>query len=284
MGCARVLQGNVAEQETWQIAGASVRGASHIGRAMPNQDAAQWLLGRGDCSFAMAVADGHGAAVHSRSDRGAQLAVAIAVDELNGLMNQAAAAAAATDIPLLQAKLLGRWQQAVQADLAKYPLVADESFALAAARLDPVGAYGTTLLAVFVRNETGFAIQIGDGTIYLVGTDGTVGAALTPPVFPNEATYSLCMPDALDVIEARIFDAAALGRIVAIVLSTDGYSKSFRTDEMAAAQIKTMIDRLNWDNVETASRELEDRLNQVSGTGSGDDISLIAAARRIHPG
>lgn len=268
-----------ASQGTWQIAGASVRGASHISQALPNQDAAQWSLERARDSFVMAVADGHGAAVHSRSDRGAQLAVAIAVDELRSLMDQAGGTAATPDIPALEAGLLARWQRAVQTDVAEHPLRADEARALAAEGLDSAAAYGTTLLAVFVHNGTGFAIQIGDGTIYLVGSDGAVAAALTPPLFPNEATYSLCMPDALDVIEARTFDRDEVDRLAAIVVSTDGYSKSFRDDDLAAAQIKTMTGRLTWDTAEAVSSELDAWLNQVSQAGSGDDISLIVAAR-----
>ncbi len=273
-----------ASQGTWQIAGASVRGASHISQALPNQDAAQWFRGDAGDLFVMAVADGHGAAVHSRSDRGAQLAVAIAVDELRSLMDQADGTAATPDMPALQAGLLARWQRAVQTDLAEYPLRADEARALAAESLDSAAAYGTTLLAVCVHNGTGFAIQIGDGTIYLVGSDGAVAAALTPPVFPDEATYSLCMPNALDVIEARAFDRDELGRLAAIVVSTDGYSKSFRDDALAAAQIKTMTERLSWDTVEAVSRELEEWLDQVSQAGSGDDISLIVASRHAPQG
>jgi hypothetical protein len=76
-------------------------------------------------------------------------------------------------------------------------------------------------------------------------------------------------------------DAAELGRLAAIVISTDGYSKSFRSDGgIAAAQIKTMTDRMSWGSTAAMSRELDNWLKRVSEAGSGDDISLVVAARR----
>ena len=41
-----------------------------------------------------------------------------------------------------------------------------------------------------------------------------------------------------------------------------------------------MTVRLSWDDVVLMSRELEDWLQRVSEAGSGDDISLVIAARR----
>jgi len=264
----------------WQIAGASVRGMSHIQFGLPNQDAAKWFVGPEQRSFVLAVADGHGSPAYVRSDRGSKFAVSIAVDELQGFADGSKEGGAGSDLPKLEERILSRWLEAVQTDLAKSPLTGEEAEALAAEELEPNSAYGATLLAAFVSQSYGFAVQIGDGTIYLVGTDGEVAPALTLPDLPGESTYSLCMPDAIEFVEARSFTADDLGRLAAIVISTDGYNKSFRDDTLAAAQIKTMSERLNWDSSETMSRELEEWLGLVSQAGSGDDISLIIAARR----
>jgi hypothetical protein len=88
------------------------------------------------------------------------------------------------------------------------------------------------------------------------------------------------MAGAFDVMATRIFTAEELMTLTAVILSTDGYSKSFRTDDLAAAQIKSIADRFAWDSAGTMSRELEGWLQRVSEAGSGDDISLIVAVRR----
>ena len=263
---------------SWQVAGACVRGATHIHCNLPNQDAAQWFVGPDGRSFALAVADGHGASVYTRSDRGARFAVALAIEELRMLSDEGATIAD-TRWTGLPERVLARWRNAVQQDLATEPLPDEEAAALANQDLDAASAYGATLLAAGVTGDYGFALQLGDGTTYLVGGDGSVASVLSPPELPGESTFSLCMPDALDFVQARIFDAAELGRMAAIVISTDGYSKSFRNDGIAAAQIKTMTDRMSWDSATAMSRELDNWLKRVSEAGSGDDISLVVAAR-----
>jgi hypothetical protein len=268
-----------AWQGVWQIAGVCVRGATHIDRNLPNQDAAQWFVGPDGRSFALAVADGHGASVHTRSDRGARYAVALAIEELH-ILSDAQVNAADARWSGLPERVLGRWRNAVQQDLATEPLPNEEAAALANQDLDAASAYGATLLAAGVTGGCGFALQLGDGTTYLVGGDGSVASVLSPAELPGESTFSLCMPDALDFLQAHVFDAAELGRLAAIVISTDGFSKSFRSDGIAAAQIKTMTDRMSRDSAATMSRELDTWLKRVSEAGSGDDISLVVAARR----
>jgi hypothetical protein len=268
-----------AWQGVWQIAGACVRGATHIDRNLPNQDAAQWFVGPDGRSFALAVADGHGASAYTRSDRGARFAAALAIEELR-ILSDERAKAADTRWSGLPERVLVRWRNVVQHDLATEPLPDEEAAALASQDLDAASAYGATLLAAGVTGDCGFALQLGDGTTYLVGGDGSVASVLSPPELPGESTFSLCMPDALDFVQAHIFDAAELGRLAAIVISTDGYSKSFRSDGIAAAQIKTMTDRMSWDSAGAMSRELDKWLKRVSEAGSGDDISLVVAARR----
>jgi hypothetical protein len=264
-------------KHAWQIAGASVRGASHIHLNLPNQDAALWFVDPARHVLAFAVADGHGAPVYSRSDRGAQLAVTTAVSELRALADDGEPP---QDLAPLCERLLTRWREMVRADIAKFPLAAGEAAALAAQSLDRSSAYGATLLTAFMTPTSGFVIQIGDGAIYLVDRDGRVQTAVTTPDLPGESTYSLCMTDALDVIETRRFAEGEIDRLGAVVLSTDGYSKSFRNDEAAAAQIKAITDRFSWDGAAAMSQELEVWLQRVSEAGSGDDISLIVAARQ----
>lgn len=73
----------------WQVAGASCRGAAHVRKGIVNQDsyASSLLGGREAVGFIVAVADGHGAASHFRSERGSQFAVQAAIASL-GILNQ----------------------------------------------------------------------------------------------------------------------------------------------------------------------------------------------------
>lgn len=266
--------------EPWDIAGASVRGASHLRSGIPNQDAAQWFLAPDRHSFAVAVADGHGARLHSRSQRGAQFAVAVAIAEVRSRIDERPDAPLGRNLGELTARLLQRWREAVQADVERDPLGAEQCATLARHGLDATGAYGTTLLAAGVGAASGFVIQIGDGHSFFVTREGAATAVLPSHDFPGDATYSLCLPEALDLIEARPVETEELGHIAGIVLSTDGYGKSFR-DDGAAAQVKTMVKRLGRESAAVMTPELETWLNRVSEIGSGDDISVVIAARSL---
>ncbi len=60
----------------WNVIGESVRGDAHVHKSIVNQDSIKWAPQcGGDCYAIMAVSDGHGAARHFRSDRGARIAV-----------------------------------------------------------------------------------------------------------------------------------------------------------------------------------------------------------------
>jgi hypothetical protein len=91
------------------IGGASARGASHIHRNKPNQDA------RGGAVFGrwtmIAVADGHGSDPHFRSDRGSRFAVEAAREAFTALSADGAASAA--DLDRLHAGLAALPEQIV---------------------------------------------------------------------------------------------------------------------------------------------------------------------------
>src|SRR6267143_1036575 len=64
----------------WRILTASARGASHVAKGLPNQDAVAHLLaGESPGPTMVAVADGHGHRRHFRSATGSHLAVRASV-------------------------------------------------------------------------------------------------------------------------------------------------------------------------------------------------------------
>src|SRR5580693_472942 len=127
--------------ELWKVAGASVRGASHVRRGVPNQDAADWFVGTDERFFALATADGHGASLHSRSARGARFAVHIALAEVCALIEGVGDVLAPGSLGDLKERLLRRWREAAYADIAGDPLPTDQSAALRDRGLDATGAY-----------------------------------------------------------------------------------------------------------------------------------------------
>ncbi|NJP04738.1 MAG: protein phosphatase 2C domain-containing protein [Chloroflexaceae bacterium] len=277
-------------QLNWQVGGKSVRGAAHIRHNLPNQDAISWLGGTGSgLPIALAVSDGHGSARYFRSDRGAALAVDSATTLLYDLAtNQTgdtslSALKRAAEERLPQA-LVRHWQEQVQAALAHTPLTDEELAQLAdksglAARqtvLDqPLLAYGATLVAVLVTETYILYLQLGDGDILTVADDLSVSR---PPLAGDERlfgdeTTSLCTNESWR--DMRVcFQAIVHTPPALIVLSTDGYSRSF-TEESGFLQVGSdLLQMLRSDGFATVQAELPGWLEEASQSGSGDDISL----------
>src|SRR5262249_51528476 len=155
--------------------------------------------------------------------RGAQLAVSIAISELQALINNPNDDSLFRGVDAVKRRLIARWREGVSADIVAHPLTREETSALAGHDLDQTAVYGSTLLMASVSANAGAVCQIGDGNIYVVASDGAVSTALEAHELPGEATYSLCMDNALDVMDTRFFRADELDALSSFVLCTDGY-------------------------------------------------------------
>src|SRR6185436_15291546 len=124
---------------------------------LPNQDAVRWWPASGSGPpLALATSDGHGSAKCFRSDVGARLAVATALEVAASIL-EGTAAGALPDLPALERiveALARRWQGAARAHLLAHPFGADEldrlvedagSSARVAVAGNPLLAYGATL-------------------------------------------------------------------------------------------------------------------------------------------
>jgi hypothetical protein len=283
------------ERIEWQVLGASVRGAAHIRAGQPKQDAMTWLPESGtELPLALAVADGHGSAKCFRSDVGAQLAVAIATQTVQeycgtqpaGVSLSALQRVAEEQLPL---ELTRRWQSAVQDALATTPFSSEElarleQHAEVAARqsveANPLVAYGTTLLTVLVTPTFILYLQLGDGDILTVTAAGEVSRPLPKDerLFANETT-SLCVPDAWQDMRVG-FHVLAEAPPALILLATDGYANSFRTDAGFLQVGSDLLEVLKTDGAETVSEQLAPWLTETSINGSGDDITLGTVCRK----
>lgn len=274
---------------TWQVAGGSVRGVSHVRENRPNQDAlAKWP---GEAGFfpatVIAIADGHGGARHFRSEIGSRLAVDITVQVLRELAGALDAAPdrersrlAAVEIPM---RIVAGWNAAARAHLASAPITGDELAAVEAAegasaveavREDELLAYGATLLAALATERALVFTQLGDGDVLAVAADGTT----TRPVPVDERlsgnrTTSLCRPGAeSDFRVVAVSTAEAQPSLV--LLSTDGYANSFKSDADFLQVGRDFLAMIDKDGMPAVEAELPGILEHASVNGSGDDITL----------
>lgn len=274
----------------WRVVGASVRGASHVRTGLPNQDAIRWLPESGTGRpLILAVSDGHGSAKCFRSDVGARLAVETAtgviqefLDSLPDPLNLSAIKRwAAENLPR---EIARRWRDRVADHVSTSPLTSAELDRLEAQKdirkrrqvgLEPILAYGATLLAVVVAESFILYLQLGDGDILVVSEAGEVSKAPLPTderLFANETT-SLCLRDAWREFRSH-FQVISASSPALILVSTDGYGNSFRDDVgflQVGADILAMI---RADGLDAVSASLETWLTEASQEGSGDDVTL----------
>ena len=275
----------------WTVMGESVLGASHVRDGRPNQDAflAATLA---DGTALMAVADGHGGALHCRSERGSRFAAECAIAVLRTWREQAGFEHFARQFPI---SLVTAWRERVAADLATHELTRAEVpvAGLPPGRgadhllANPVLAYGTTVLVAVVRADQIWLAQLGDGDCLVVDEGGCVSRPVpVDDTLAGNMTTSLCQQDAAthfrtaQVVEPVASDPA---RVRLVLLSTDGYANAFNTDRDF---LQIGGDYLNWlDEQGTAAiaRQLPAVLTEATQQGSGDDVTLLMAYAAERP-
>ncbi|MFO1422250.1 MAG: PP2C family serine/threonine-protein phosphatase [Candidatus Competibacteraceae bacterium] len=264
----------------WRTLRASVRGAAHHRAGLPNQDAIRVARANGELPLIVALADGHGSAKSFRSQHGARLAVAVALRVCRSLFEPDSLSRikrwAEEQLPL---ELVRRWRERVDQSLARRPFTSAELDALDPAsrrqiEANPYLAYSSTLLAVVVTPAFILYLQLGDGDILTVSVSGEVERPLAKDerLIANETT-SLCSAKAWN--EVRVGFQALAGSPPALILAaTDGYANSFR-DESGFQQVaRDLWEMIRDEGVEAVQPNLEDWLNEASGQGSGDDITV----------
>ncbi|ELP52538.1 PP2C family serine/threonine-protein phosphatase [Microcystis aeruginosa CS-1036] len=292
-------------QLKWRCIGESVKGASHVRSGLPNQDAIRWFPESGiGLPLILAVSDGHGSAKSFRSDRGSRFAVETAIKVIQEFflssqssdINFSALKDAAQR--LLPPRLVNEWRKAVNKDLGlsendeekltNKPNFTDEEkqilvdkdgeAAWQAVENNYFLAYGATVLAVLVTEFFIVYIQLGDGDILEVDSKGNTTRPLErdPNLIANETT-SLCMNKAWNEFQVHIklYPQGTPKEIPALILvSTDGYSNSFSTDEGFFKIGQDYRQMFKSNLTKEVRQKLEGFLQETSEKGSGDDITL----------
>lgn len=285
----------------WTTVLGSVCGAGHTREAVVNQDAIASSTADGGAFAVVAVADGHGDIAHLRSADGARLAVQTAVDLMVAHRSRLCRAEPEELVVVLRAifsEVVTTWRRLVLDDAVTRPVstaeftargLTTESASEAVAKVTEAEPstrlYGSTLLVVAVWPSGGAAVRLGDGHVAVVSP-----AAADPirAVFADDlgdATQSLCGDDPDAAVECEVLDLAG---VAAIVLSTDGYSKSFRHFDDFLKNLGWAIEQLASREITASQQWLEEWLNEVSRDGSEDDVSCgvlrgSAEGREHHP-
>lgn len=297
---------------TWQCASESVRGAAHLRANLPNQDAIKLFSQSGSgLPTILAVSDGHGSAKSFRSHKGSLLAVEIAVEVIKELFldgsfsdrNFSMLETVASE--LLPQRIAHEWKKAVNRDLdlpedcpinqkglACRPNFTDEEYQILIQKEDAKAwqtvennhfiAYGATLLSVLVTERFIIYLQLGDGDILQVDTEGNTTWPLTPDnrLIANQTT-SLCMVRAEDEFRVCVEQYSPSMRIRArrqvpalILAATDGYANSFSTNEGFSKIGQDYRQMFKESSNNDIRQQLKAILQETSEKGSGDDITL----------
>jgi hypothetical protein len=270
---------------TWDVMGASVRGANHIRTKQPNQDAIAWYTpAHREDNLILAVSDGHGAPRYLRSHKGAKIAVKLALEILQEFAADQEAAAELATLPdhadgRLPRTLVRSWQSAVRHDLAAHPFTPAEQLLWDEQQhkheADPMRAYGATLLAALITPRYLLLLQLGDGDILIVDSAGRVGRPPMPhdPRLIANQTTSLCGPTAWQDMRAY-FQPFTARPPALVMLATDGYSNSFADEHGFSAAASDILDAIRSLGSHQTRVQLPGWLRATSKAGSGDDISV----------
>ena len=264
-----------------------VAGALHERRGSPGQDAGYCLQPcPGGLPVLLALSDGHGSAQYFRSDRGAQTAVEVAVE-----IGEELAMSDITDLSTIRReaqerlpqRIAQRWRERISRHLEEQPFTDEERAQLMAAKgaravetleRDPHSAYGATLLLVIVTSQFLLFAQLGDGDILRVDRDGVTSPAFPAPADSvGEDTASLCMDGAWREFQVQVFPLQN-GPPPLILASTDGYSKSFKSDADFLRIGSDYLELFRSQGVEAVQARLRGYLMQATREGCGDDVTL----------
>jgi serine/threonine protein phosphatase PrpC len=272
---------------SWKVAHACVRGSSHRRSGLPNQDAVQCMVTAQGTLAVAVVSDGHGSPRHFRSQIGSSLAVSTVAATLQAFLRDSVASN--SHVPFvpeqvheLERKIVSAWLSAVLSDLDQNPFTEAELATLeklegaegrAVVESSPELAYGATLLAAAATDKVLLYLQLGDGEILSVNAQGTTTRPLPPDdrLIANQTT-SLCQPEAWKDFRSTWVTDGTLPSLV--LLSTDGYANSFRSDEDFLKIGQDYLQIIREQGLSSLAEELPAILTEATQQGSGDDITL----------
>lgn len=288
------------------------RGASHIEKDLPCQDAAEYI--QRTQFVAASIADGHGSQRYFRSDRGSSMAAKIACEKADQFLSLTALSDLKAEeqelkIHELINSIIAEWQIAVQNDIISNPFTEREletipqtelSFFSAFSEVETnnrsnyereqmlkdghhaseihriYSAYGTTLICLGVCTNYAFGIQIGDGKCVVLNKDGTICEPIPwdDKCHLNQCT-SICDKTAEKEFRFYIWNNNIP---VALFCASDGIDDTF-ADQLHSFYLKILLD-LSVSDFREQIRSLEEQLPEITSHGSKDDLSIAGIVNK----
>ena len=189
---------------------------------------------------------------------------------------------------VLAEKITESWRAAVASDLAAKPFTSAEWANLAALegwkgqqvlQRHPELAYGSTILAVAATTSWLLCMQLGDGDIFFVDSEGEVRGALPKgdQVVPKQ-TPSLWRQDAAADFRVQIY--VGLEDLPALIFAaTDGYAESCESDRDLMEAARNYLGIVRDEGMDKVEHRLNRFLDHASWSGRGDDITVGLISR-----
>lgn len=258
---------------------ASVQGASHKKNNKVCQDANLVKLLE-DKTIVAVVADGHGSPKCRFSDRGAKIAaecfffmIKRYFDDSEGdheeLIRWLRPNEATRFVQLFHTLWRGRVKKSYAQLRRRYADLAEQK------NVD-FELFGTTFLGLVVASDFRFALQIGDGDISYITSEGCQ-AVIDADKFLGTETYSLS--DDAPWKHAKVFfQRADYDDVIPsmFMLTSDGFANSFKDDIQYKVACMDYFNTICKYGQKAVQSNLSEWLSQTSEEGCGDDISLVA--------
>lgn len=269
---------NPLQSSRWYVIGKKVTGAAHQQQGKPCQDS--YNIYNNEITV-LAAADGHGSPKSPFSDVGAELAAISAVEVCRNFYSKvkelslgltAVKRYAEEELPKLIVK---EWVQRVEEYHLKNGTLRNDMEPLEVHSL--LIKYGSTLLVSLISPEYMLFLQLGDGDILMVDGEGQLQQPIQRDerLLGNETT-SLCSPQAWKEMQTAFMTLQErFPRL--ILLSTDGYSNSYKSREDFLKVARDYDQLAQEHGVKLIESNLSEWLEQVSAEGSGDDITVCLA-------
>lgn len=270
---------------SWNCIGTGVAGANHKRKGLPMQDAYMSMVDRD--KLYVSLADGHGSSLCFRSDIGSSLAVLSAIEiikhhaeQIIKLKDEKQREVATRNV---SQAIIAYWSRQVLEHLKRAPFLQDEISSLSDEHkkrlsMNALLAYGSTLMLTVCSRSVVFGFSIGDGDA-IAEIDGAVSYLLNQDAEIGESTYSLCTPDVGPYVKYYAMDSK---KSSCMLMSTDGYRKSFETDEDFFAVLRDIKKLHDEDGISALNENLKTWLEETTEQGSGDDISCCFMYNRLY--
>lgn len=242
-----------------------IRGASHIQTGKPCQDYISGKILRykdGSETLLLAIADGHGAELHDRSEAGSKAAVHCALDVLTSIVKENLALPGLQVLNLIQNqfafRVKERWVEETQQDAIKQ---GDTGY--------NVVRYGTTLM-IAVKVENLLLIgKLGDGNA-VVGYKGQTRILWEDEEADRSRyTNSLCMTDS-----SQRFEWVAMDGVDRLMVSTDGLVNAIAEYGQLPIIMNYFVDMSREQDDNQTKTNLQAFLEACTSAGCGDDITV----------